>query len=358
MKVGVVGPIWLDIPPKGYGGTEEVVFNLVNGLAEKGHDVTLFGPGTAKVKSKLFPTVPHPLRSDKVPWEDIGYSLYHITEAFDRAPDFDILHVHLNKEQDFLALPLAAKSKTPVVFTFHFMLPNGSFNPGRNKVLYKYKSLPFTTISDSQRARLPFNFIKTVYNSLDINYFPFNAKPQDKFVWLGKINSRKGTREAILAAKKAGVKLMVMGVVEKGVPEMLEYFEKEVMPLMDGEQILWLGEVGLGEKARHLSEAKGFLNPIQWEEPFGLVMIESQAVGTPVISFNRGAAPELIIDGKTGFLVEDIDQMVSKIKDIDQISRMDCRKNVENNFSIAKMVEGYEDAYKTTIKNWDKYISR
>lgn len=349
MKVAVVGSLWLDTPPKGYGGTEEVIGNIVNGLVDKGHDVTFFGPKTSTVKSKIFTTVGKPLREQNVEWTNVTYILYHLTEVFDHASEFDVIHMHLNKSQDYFSLPLAKCSKTPVVFTFHFMLPNLSYNVDRYRILEKYKSLPFTSISNSQRAGLPWNFVATVYNGIEVSKFPFQEKTEDYFVWLGKVNPVKGTREAIVAAKRAGVKLYVLGAIDLGVPKLLEYYNEAVKPLIDNKNIVWVGEVNMEEKARILGKAKAFLNPIQWEEPFGLVMTESQAVGTPVISFKRGAAPELIIDGKTGFLVETVDEMVAKMKDVDSLSRADCRKNVEEKFSVEKMIEGYENVYKKVI---------
>lgn len=358
MKIGVVGTIWLNTPPKGYGGTEEVVYNLVNGLVDKGHDVTLFGPKTAKVKAKLIPTVDLPLREKNVGWENFPYTLYHITEAFDRAGNFDILHVHLNKSQDFMALPLARLSKTPVVFTIHFEIVNSPPREDRILVLEKYRNLPFISISDSQRQGIDLNFIKTVYNSLNIQSFPFNNKPEDYFVWLGKINPVKGTKEAILAAKKGGHKLLVLGAIDKGMPKMLSYYKDEIKPLIDNKNIIWVGEVSVSEKARILGKAKAFLNPILWEEPFGLVMVESQACGTPVISFRRGAATEVIIDGENGFLVDNLSQMIEKMDQTESIKRENCRKNVRERFTIEKMIEGYEEAYKITIENWKEYLAR
>ncbi len=358
MRVGIIAPIWLDIPPRAYGGTEEVVTNLANGLVDKGHAVTVFGPANTNLNSKLVSTVKQPLRNANIPWDNLLYTLYHITEAFDRADEFDILHMHLNKSQDYLALPFALHSKTPVIFTFHFRLPLSDEIPqDRYGILDKYKAFPFTSISNSQRKPMPqLNFIKTVYNSLDMNSFPFIENPQGNyFVWLGKVNPLKGTKEAILAAKQAGVKLYVLGAVDKGVPNMYEYYQKEVKPLIDGKQIIWKGEVAIEEKTQLLGNAKAFLNPIQWEEPFGLVMAEAQATGTPVISFNRGAAPEVIVNGKTGFLVNTIGEMVEKMKIVDTIDRYVCRKNVEDTFAIPTMAKDYEDAYQITINNWELY---
>ncbi len=353
MKIGMIGPIWYRIPPKGYGGTELVVYNLVNGLVDKGHDVTLFGARNSKVKAKIFPTIERPLRQDNVEWENINYSLYHITEAFDRGNNFDIIHMHLNKSQDYISLPLAQESKTPVVSTLHFSLPTREIHPDRYLMLSKYRNLPFVSISNSQREGIKLNFIGTVYNGLDLKLYPFVENPSDYFVWIGKVNPVKGTKEAILAAKKANVRLKVVGAVEKAIPHLRSYYEREIKPFIDGKQIQWYGEIELSEKTRILGRAKGFLNPIKWSEPFGLVMAESLACGTPVIAFNRGSSPELVVNGKTGYLVKDIPEMVEKIKIIDKINRENCRINVEKNFSIEKMVESYEKSYNTAISNWN-----
>ncbi len=365
MKIGIVGSIWLNTPPKKYGGTEDVIYNLVNGLTVHGHEVVLFGPGTSKVKAKVFPTVKKPLRDMGVEWKNSNYPLFHITEAFDRAeskvggPDeFDILHVHLNKSSDYIGLPLALASKTPVLFTLHFQLPDKKIKADRYIILNKYRALPFTTISNAQRKPLVLNYLATVYNSLDLRKFPFSELPGTYLTWLGKINPLKGTREAILAARRAGIKIYIMGAVDKGVPEMLSYYENEVKPLLDDKHAVWLGEVSHNEKTSILSGAKALLNPIQWEEPFGLVMVEAQAAGTPVISFNRGAAPEVIADGKTGFLVDHVDEMVDKIKNVDTLSRRACREWVEEKFTIEQMVLGYEKAYKIAIANWGEYMKK
>lgn len=355
MKIGIVGTIWLNTPPANYGGTEGVVYNLTNGLSKKGHEVTFFGPKTAQVQARIIPTVEKPLRDQDISWGNFPYTLYHIATAFDYISQFDILHVHLNKSQDYASLPLASLSKIPVVFTLHFLVPSPSDRIDRYMVLTKYKHLPFISISDSQRDDIPLNFVKTVYNGFDIADYPFCEKPKDYFVWLGKVNPVKGTKEAILAAKKAGVKLVVLGAVDEGMPHMLEYYQKEVHPLIDDKQIIWVGKVDVAKKAKILGEAKAMLNPILWEEPFGLVMTEAQAVGTPVIAFDRGAAPELIIHGKTGFLVDTIDQMVEKIKQVDAIDRKTCRTHVEEKFTVESMIKGYEQAYTEVVANWSSY---
>ena len=357
MKIGILGPLWHNIPPAKYGGTEDVVYNLANGLVDNKHDVTLFGPKTAHVSAKVHATVDRPLREKGIPWTDSGYTLLHMTEAFDRADQFDILHVHLNKVQDYAALPLALHSKTPVIFTLHFKIAGKEQKEkyDRYLLLQKYKHLPYVSISNTQRKSIDLRYIATVYNGIGLNRFHFSDRKGNYLVWLGKVAPFKGTKEAIRAAKKGNMKIYLMGTIERGVPELSDYYDKEVKPLIDDKQVVWLGEVSYDEKASIMSGAKALLNPIAWEEPFGLVMVEAQAAGTPVISYRRGAAKELIRDGETGFLVDSLDEMVEKITQVEHLDRRACRENIAQNFTIEKMVEGYERAYRDVIDNWETY---
>ena len=360
MKIGIVGTIWYNIPPQKYGGTEDVIYNLTNGLAQKDHEVVLFGPATAQVEARVIPTVDIPLRDKGISWSDSSYAFFHLQTAFEQASKFDILHVHLNREQDFFAFPLARFSKTPVLFTLHFRIPEpGEPERGmRYFMMQKYRDMPFASISDNQRKPLNLNYIRTVYNGIDLQRFPFSERKGTYLAWLGKITPFKGTKEAIIAAKKAGIKIFIMGSIETGVAEHLAYFQKEIKPLFNDRDVVWLGEVSHVEKTSILSGAIALLNPIKWDEPFGLVMAEAQAVGTPVIAFRQGAAPEVIQDGKTGFLVDTVEQMSKKIKDIGSLKRQECRRWVEQKFSIDTMVEGYEGAYKDAIAYWDSYKKR
>lgn len=354
MKIGIVGTIWLNTPPEDYGGTEEVVYNLVNELVERGHDVTFFGPATANVQARIIPTIPAPLREVGISWKNFTYTLYHMTEAFDMARHFDILHVHVNKSQDLVSLPFSVYKNTPTLFTIHFPFPRVARQPAKEKMMTKYHALPFTSISQTQQKG-SLNYIATVYNGINLMQYPFHSNPEDYFAWLGKISQLKGTHEAILAAKRAKVKLVIMGAIEYGVSQNLAYFKEQVRPLIDNKQIIFYESIALPEKADILGKAKALLNPITWEEPFGLVMVESQATGTPVIAFKHGAAPEVIKQNKTGFLVHSVDEMVEKMKEVETLKREDCRKYIEKHFSVQQMVSGYEDAYKKTIKNWDAY---
>ncbi len=358
MKIGVVAPIWYNIPPNKYGGTELVVANLVNQLCKK-HDVTLFAAKTARVdkKVRVVGVVDKPLREgkDKVDWANWTIPLLHINNAFDMIDKFDILHMQLNTTQDLISLPMAVRSKTPVLFTIHFS-PQKRDNFEKRHLLKAYSYLPFVSVSNSQRKGFDLNYIETVYNGIDIEKYKFSNTSQDYFAWMGWLAPWKGAREAIKACLKANKKLILIGPYHSTVPESKHYFREEIRPLVDGKQIIWKGDLSFAEKTQIVGNAKALLNPIRWEEPFGLVMTEAQALGTPVISYKRGAASELIEDGKTGYLVEGVSEMVQKMGRVGKLNRESIRKKVEK-FNSQNMTQGYLKAYKKTIQNWDKYLA-
>lgn len=350
MKIAQVAPLWENIPPPLYGGTERIVYNLTEGLIAQGHEVTLFAAGTSKTKAKLMSVYPRPLFRDHIPWTNIMYPLLNITEAFDREKECDIIHVHLNKSSDYLALPLAVPIKHKVVFTLHFPYPAGQKRTDRHEVFQKYKDLRYVSISNSQRrGGENMNWIRTVYNGIDLSPFRFNEKPKDYLLWLGKFNPDKGTREAIQAAKKSGRKIKIAGAIDRLEGADFDYWDKEIKPLIDDIQVQFVGEVNDIKKNELYGNAYAFLNPIQWNEPFGLVMVEAMATGTPVISFKNGAAPELIKDGETGYLVDTVDEMVESIGKIDRIDRKICRLHVEKHFTKEIMTENYEKIYKKIL---------
>lgn len=359
MKIGIIGTIWFNTPPQAYGGTEEVIAELVNGLTARGHEVTFFGPATAKVNATVVPTVDKPLSQTSADWSNVASTVLHLTTAFEQAGSFDIMHFQLNRQPDYFGLPLARSCKTPVVTTLHFQTAGlAQAFPDRFALLEKYQMLPAVSISDAQQQGIPMHFVRTVYNGLDIDRYPFVPTPEDYFVWIGKVKPEKGTKEAIAIAKKAGVKLKLLGVVDQGIPEYKRYFEEEVKPQIDNEQIIWLGEVGMPEKAELLGKARAFINPLQWAEPFGMVMIEAQAAGTPVIAYRKGACPELVRDSLTGFLVEDEEEMVAKIAEVGTLDRRACRDHVQQHFTLETMVKGYEDAYSKTIAMWQQQVGK
>lgn len=346
LRIAQIAPLWEQLPPPLYGGTERVVSLLTEGLVAKGHDVTLFACGNSKTKAKLFSVYPRPLFRDGIPWTDVIYPTLNMTAAFDRQQDFDIIHMHLNKSSDYLAMPLARPISEKVVFTLHFPYPLVQNRISRHEYFQKYRDMNFVSISNSQREKGEnLNWLGTVYNGIDLGPYSFHQKPKDYFAWLGKFNPDKGVVEAIQAVKKAGEKLIMAGKVDEMEKDDYRYFKEQIEPHIDGHQIQFIGEADDKKKNELFGNAKAFLNPIKWNEPFGLVMTEAMATGTPVISFARGAATEIITDGQTGYLVNNIDEMVEKMKQLNKINRHKCRLRVEKYFSGPTMVEGYEKIY-------------
>lgn len=346
MKIAQAAPLWENIPPALYGGTERIVYNLTEGLVKKGHKVTLFACGTSKTSAELVSVYPRPLFRDGIAWDNLMYPLLNITEVFDRAKEFDIIHVHLNKSSDYLALPLAKPIKNKVVFTLHFPYPASQNHQGHHLVLQKYQDLQYISISNSQRrGGENLNWLATVYNGIDLTPFKFNPNPEDYLIWLGKFNPDKGAKEAILAVKKLNRKILIAGAIDMIDQNDRNYWLNEVKPLINNKDVVFVGEVDDKKKNELLGKAYCFLNPIKWNEPFGLVMVEAMAVGCPVISFRAGAAPEIITDSETGYLVDNLEEMIKAVSKIDKIERKNCRARVEKYFTDEIMVGNYEKVY-------------
>lgn len=332
LKIAQISPLDTSVPPKKYGGTERIVSQLTEGLVKRGHQVTLFASGDSKTKARLIAVIP--LALNKI-GEKINPQVAHLfsfTKVIERQKEFDIIHNHTG----WRFLPFSKFLKTKVVHTYH------SYFFERTRFFFKYfKEQPFTFLSKNQRSSV--SFLKSagiVYNGVKIEKFDFCQNPKDYFLFLGRFSPLKGTFEAIQAARKAKVKLIVAAKFEDS-----EYYQKKVRPYLRSRNIKYVGEIGGKERLKLLKNARGLLFPIQWEEPFGLVMTEAMACGTPVIAFKRGAVPEVVQHGKTGFIVRNVEEMAEKIKKIDRLSRKDCRAWVEENFTAEKMVDGYEKAY-------------
>lgn len=355
LRIAQIAPLWHPIPPPEYGGTERVVHSLTEGLVEKGFQVTLFACGTSKTAAKLVSVYPRSLVTDHYPWTSIMYPLLNINEAFKRAQDFDIIHMHLNKGSDYIALPICRPVQEKVLFTLHFPYPS-YHSPtksitDKHAVFQEFNYLQYSSISNAQRrGGENLNWLGTVYNGIDSASYTYNQIPSDYFLWLGKFNLDKGTKLAILAAKKARAKLILAGKIDLLEEEDNRYFKEEIEPLIDNIQIRYVGEVGGQEKNDLLGHALALLNPIQWNEPFGLVMTEAMACGTPVIAFNCGAAAEIVSHQQTGYLVDSIDAMVEAMAKIGAIKRKQCRMRVEEKFTKEIMVEGYIKLYEKMLK--------
>ena len=340
MRIAQVAPLWERVPPPAYGGIELVVSLLTDELVRRGHEVTLFASGDSLTLAKLESVHPRALRLDPEVKECGIYEMLQLSRVYEQADQFDIIHSHMG----CAALPYTNLVKTPTVHTLH-----GIFTPDNEKMFTHARRQPFVSISDAQReSRLGLNCVATVYNGIDVDSHKFHAQPQDPpyLAFLGRISPEKGTHLAIEIAKRAGWTLKMAGkvdVVDR------EYFERDIKPHVDGKQIQYLGEANHLQKNALVGGAVATLFPITWREPFGLVMVESMAAGTPVIAINLGSAPEVIAHGKTGFLCNDVDECVAALNQVEQIDRTACRDRVISHFSIKQMVDGYEAVYQQVM---------
>lgn len=340
MKIVQLSPFEEPVPPKKYGGTELVVYNLCEELVNLGHEVSLFASGDSKTRAALIPVFKKSIRKmpeardmkirEALKFMGIGTVLQLLSNL---KPD--IIHNHIG----WRILPFSQLFNAPVVTTLH-----GPLDIEYQRFVYgKFRDSPFVSISESQRE--PFaqlNYAATVYNGIDIKRFPYSEKTEGYFAFLGRMSPEKGPVQAIKLAKKAGVKLIMAAKVD-AVDE--PFFNKEVKPLIDGKKITFLGEVGHVKKVKLLKNAIALLAPIQWREPFGLFFVEAMACGTPVITYKRGSAPEIVEHEKTGFVIDTEKQFLAAIKKIGQIKRRDCRERVENRFSSAIMAKNYLRVY-------------
>ncbi|WP_026082740.1 glycosyltransferase family 4 protein [Mastigocladopsis repens] len=339
MKIAQIAPLWERVPPSTYGGIELVVSRLTDELVRRGHDVTLFASGDSQTLAKLQAVYPRALRLDPDIKEGVMYEVLQASQVYQQAAEFDIIHSHVG----IWALPLANMVSTPTVHTLH-----GIFTNDNSKVFSLHRTQPYISISDAQR-QLDLNYVSTVYNGIKIEDYPFVAQPQEPpyLAFLGRLSPEKGPQHAITIAKQAGWRLKIAGKVD--VVD-TEFFEKEIAPHIDGQQIEYLGELGHAAKVELLGNAAITLFPITWREPFGLVMIESMATGTPVIGMNMGSVPEVIAHGTTGFVCPSYEQMVDMIPAALELNRQGCREYVENCFTVTQMVDGYEAVYENILK--------
>lgn len=342
MRIAQVAPLWESVPPPAYGGTELVVSLLTDELVRRGHDVTLFATADSTTLAKLEPGSPQAMRLAKVtPQEYQIYDLMQLTRVCEQADRFDVIHFHV----DAVALPLANLIKTPSVHTIH-----GIFTPTAEQIFAQHRHQNFVSISHTQRRTdLGLNYIQTVYNGIDPSTYTFHPKPDQPpyLTFFGRIAPEKGPGLAIELAKRTGWRLIIAGKVDRADEE---FYEREIKPLIDGEQIVYVGEANHRQKSEIMGGATATLCLLTWEEPFGLVMPESMVCGTPVIAMARGSAPELIAHGKTGFLCHTMEECVEAVNRIHSIDRYACREHVEQNFSYTRMVNGYEAVYRRLLR--------
>lgn len=342
LRIAQVAPLWFPVPPKKYGGTERIIHFLTEDLTKRGHKVFLFASGDSKTKAKLiFPIKKHLCAHKdferKISWREYVWNAFNTAKAIELSKKFDIIHTHWV----WLPFLFSKFSKAPIVHTFH-NIPSPSDT--RWKILKYYKNkinAIFISKSEMKNSKVKFKKNWVIYNGIDISQFKFNAKPFNHFVWIGRIDPIKGIKNAIYLAKKLKEKLIFAGQLQ---PQWIPFFQKEIKPHLS-KQIKYIGEISQKQLSNFYGGAKALLYPIEWEEPFGLVMVEAMACGTPVIVFNRGSAKEVVKDGKTGFVVENLKEMEEAIKEINKISRQNCREWVEKNFTKERMVLEYEKIY-------------
>jgi glycosyltransferase involved in cell wall biosynthesis len=334
MKIAILSPIAWRTPPRNYGPWELVASTLTEGLVAKGFDVTLFATSDSITAGKLDAVCVAPYgedpETDPKVWECL-----HISHVMEKAAEFDIIHNHF----DFLPLSYSRLIKTPMITTIH------GFSSERILPVYqKYNSnTSYISISDSDRHP-SLDYLKTIYHGIDPQRFPFNPNKGGYLVYFGRIHPDKGTHAAIEIAQLSGYPLKIAGLIQDQ-----DYFNREILPHIDDNRVSYLGNANPEQGRDILGNAKALLHPIFFEEPFGLSVVEAMMCGTPVIAFNRGSMPELVEDGLTGYLVDDVSEAVETIASLHKIDPINCHQRALEKFSIDQMVKAYIGAYEQVL---------
>jgi len=336
MRIAQISPLFEAVPPKLYGGTERVVYALTEELVAMGHDVTLFASGDSITSATLAPMRAKALRLDPtvVDWIAIYMRMMELIRR--RADEFDVLHFHT----DYFPLSLFSRQDTPFLTTLHGRLDIPEF-----KEIYEtFPDAPFVSISNAQRRPIPrLNWVRTVLHGMPGELLTPQPVKQDYAAFLGRISPEKGVDKAIRIAGKAGLKLKIAAKVDNADKK---YWNEEIKPLIDASPwVEYIGEINDAQKPEFLSGAHALLFPIDWPEPFGLVMIEAMACGTPVIAFNRGSVPEVIDNGVSGFIVHDEATAVAAVERLDELDRATVRATFDRRFTARRMAEDYVDLY-------------
>jgi glycosyltransferase involved in cell wall biosynthesis len=326
MRIGVIASIAHRLPPRGYGPWEQIASTLTEGFVARGHDVTLFATADSLTTAHLHGTAPTGYEEDREQDAKVAEAL-HIAAAFERAPEFDVLANHF----DFLPLTYSRLVRTPVVTTIH------GFSSERIVPVFRaYDDIGhFVSISDADRHP-DLHYAATIHHGIDTTQFTFSPTVGAYLLFLGRIHPDKGTDLAIEIARLAGMPLIIAGIVQDEA-----YYRDVVSPLIDGVRVTYVGPVGPAERDVLLGGAAALLHPIRFAEPFGLSVVESLATGTPVIAYPLGSMPELLEDGATGFLVDDVDAAVQSVAKISEIDRAHCRAVAETRFSADRMIDDY-----------------
>jgi len=335
LRIAQVAPLYESVPPKQYGGTERVVSVLTEELVRLGHDVTLFASGDSMTSARLVPVCPESLRTSSQCIDQLAHHMVMIEQVMQAKKNFDLIHFHI----DYLHFPLSRREQVVSLSTLHGRLDLPDLVP----IYQVFRDMPVVSISDAQRTPLPWiNWQGTVHHGLPERRYSFYPKGNGYLAFLGRTSPEKGLDRAIEIAMRAHMPLKIAAKVDK---VDAEYFNSVIKPLLDNPLVEFLGEIGYPEKNEFLGNAAAVLFPIDWPEPFGLVMIEAMACGTPVIAFNRGSVPEVMNDGVSGFVVSDVEGAVRAVQNLSSISRRAVRRHFEEHFTGARMAEDYLGIY-------------
>ena len=339
MRIAQVAPLYESVPPHGYGGTERVVSYLTEELVRQGHGVTLFASGDSVTRARLIAPAAKSLRLDPNCVDPLAPHILLLETVLREARRFDLIHFHI----DYLHFPVSRRSGWPNLTTLHGRLDLPELAP-----LYReYREVPLASISDAQRQPLPWaNWVGTVHHGLPLDLHSFRETPDNYLAFLGRISPEKRVDRAVEIARRAGMTLKIAAKIDR---VDREYFETQIRPLFDDPRVEFVGEVGGGDKDEFLGRARAVLFPIDWPEPFGLVMIESLACGTPVIAWPCGSVPEVIDLGVTGFIVNSLDEAVQAVENVASLSRRRCRDVFEKRFSVERMTRDYLVLYEKLL---------
>jgi len=335
MKIAQVSPLFESVPPKQYGGTERVISYLTEELVRQGHEVTLFASGDSVTAAHLISSIEQSVRPDLVRYSWLAYHIIQMDKVAELASDFDVIHFHT----DYLQFPFAKRLGTPYVSTMHGRLDLPELEP----LCRHFSNTPLVSISNSQRAPLPWvNWRATVHHGLPPDLYTFEPNPGDYFAFIGRVSPEKRVDRAIDIALQCGVPLYIGAKIDKFDEP---YFNEHIKPLLRNPLVTFLGEIGEKEKRELLEHAKALLFPIDWPEPFGLVMIEAFSCGTPVIAYPHGSVPEIMEDGVTGFMVSNQEEAVRAARNIHTVDRKACREAFERRFTAMHMAQNYLRVY-------------
>lgn len=340
MKIAQVAPLFESVPPKMYGGTERVVHWLTEELVRQGHEVTLFASGDSVTRAHLVPIRPRALRLDEACKDEWPHVILQVEKVLEAAPDYDLVHWHT----DYYGYPSMRRMQTPHVSTLHGRLDRPDLVP----LYQEFDDIPVVSISDSQRKPLPWiNWQGTVYHGLPENLFQFYPKPGSYLAFLGRISPEKRVDRAIEIARRAGMSLKIAAKISK---DDQPYYEQVIQPLIEASpNVEFLGEIGEKDKNEFLGNAYALVFPIDWPEPFGIVMIEAMACGTPIIAFPGGSVAEVMEQGASGYVVTSIDEAVRAVERVASLDRRLCRGVFEKRFTAEHMTQNYMRIYRRLI---------